>query len=40
MLAFQATDVRSDIPHQLKVLSTFSFAKEVKHYLMSEQRSK
>ena len=29
-----------DIPYYLKDLNTFSFAKEIKHYLLSEQYSK
>ena len=36
----QAIDLWRDIPYTLKDLSTFSFAKEIKHYLLSEQYSK
>ena len=36
----KAIDLWRDIPYSLKDLSTFSFAKEIKHYLLSEQYSK
>ena len=35
-----AVDLLCDFPRQLKDFGTFSFAKEVKHYLLSERRSK
>ena len=37
MFSYQAIDLWRDIPYSLKDLSTFSFAKEIKHYLLSEQ---
>ena len=40
MFSYQAIDLWHDIPYYLKDLSTFSFAKEIKHYLLSEQYSK
>ena len=40
MFSYQAIDLWRDIPYFLKDLSTFSFAKEIKHYLLSEQYSK
>ena len=40
MFSFQAIDLWRDIPYYLKDLKTFSFAKEIKHYLLSEQYSK
>ena len=40
MFAFQAVNLWCDIPRQLKDFGTFSFAKEIKHYLLSERRSK
>jgi len=40
MFSYQAIDLWRDIPYYLKDLSTFSFAKEIKHYLLSEQYSK
>ena len=40
MYSYQAIDLWRDIPYSLKDLSTFSFAKEIKHYLLSEQYSK
>ena len=40
MFSYQAIDLWRDIPYSLKDLSTFSFAKEIKHYLLSEQYSK
>ena len=36
----QAVDLWRDIPYYLKDLSTVFFAKEIKHYLLSEQYSK
>ena len=36
----QAIDLWRDIPYYLKDLNTFSFAREIKHYLLSEQYSK
>ena len=36
MFAFQAVNLWCDIPRQLKDFGTFSFAKEIKHYLLSE----
>ena len=40
MFSYQAKDLWRDIPYSLKELSTFSFAKEIKYYLLSEQYSK
>ena len=40
MFSYQAIDLWRDIPYSLKDLSTFSFAKEIKHYLLSEQYSR
>ena len=40
MFSYYAIDLWRDIPYYLKDLSTFSFAKELKHYLLSEQYSK
>ena len=40
MFSYQAIDLWCDIPYYLKDLSIFSFAKEIKHYLLSEQYSK
>ena len=40
MFSYQAIDLWSDIPHHVKGLSTFSFSKEIKRYLLSEQYSK
>ena len=40
MFSYQAIDFCRDIPYYLKDLNTFSFAKEIKHYLLSEQYSK
>ena len=40
MFSCQAIDLWRDISYYLKDLSTFSFAKEIKHYLLSEQYSK
>ena len=40
MFSYQAIDLWHDIPHYLRDLNTFSSAKEVKHYLPSEQYSK
>ena len=40
MFSYQATDLWRDIPYYFKDLSTFSFAKEINHYLLSEQYSK
>ena len=40
MFSYQAIDLWRDIPYYLKDLNTFSFAKEIKHYLLSEQYSK
>ena len=40
MFSYQAIDLWRDIPYSLKDLSTFSFAKEIKQYLLSEQYSK
>ena len=37
MFSFKATDLWQYIPLYLKDLSTFSFAKEVKQYLLSKQ---
>ena len=37
LISYQAIDLWRDIPYYLKDLSTFSFAKEIKHYLLSEQ---
>ena len=34
MFSYQAIDLWRDIPYYLKDLSTFSFAKEIKHYLL------
>ena len=39
MFSYQAIDLWRDIPYYLKDLNTFSFAKEIKHYLLSEQYS-
>ena len=39
MLSYKAIDLRRDIPLHLKDLSTFSFAKEVKQYLLSKKYS-
>ena len=39
MFSYQAIDLWHDIPHNLKDLSTFSFAKEVKQYLLFKQYS-
>ena len=40
MFSHQAIDLWRDIPYSLKDLSTFFFAKEIKHHLLSEQYSK
>ena len=40
MFSYQAIDLWRDIPYNLKDFSTFSFAKEIKHYFLSEQYSK
>ena len=40
MFSYQAIDLWRDIPYYLKDLNTFSFAKEIKHCLLSEQYSK
>ena len=40
MFSYQAINLWRDIPYYLKDLNTFSFAKEIKHYLLSEQYSK
>jgi len=40
VFSYQAIDLWRDIPCYLKDLGTFSFAKEIKHYLLSEQYSK
>ena len=40
MFSYQAIDLWRDIPYYLKDLNTFSFAKEIKHYLLSEQYSR
>ena len=40
MFSYQAIDLWRDIPYFLKDLNTFSFAKEIKRYLLSEQYSK
>ena len=40
MFSYQAIDLWCDIPYYLKDLSAFSFAKEIKHHLLSEQYSK
>ena len=40
MFSYQAVDLLRDIPYYLKDLNTFSFAKETKHYLLSEQYCK
>ena len=40
MFSYQAIDLWHDIPYYLKDLNTFYFAKEIKHYLLSEQYSK
>ena len=40
MFSYQAIDFWRDIPYYLTDLNTFSFAKEIKHYLLSEQYSK
>jgi len=37
MFSYQAIDLWRDIPYYLKDLSTFSFVKEIKQYLLSEQ---
>ena len=39
MFSYQATDLWSDIPHHVKDLTTVSFSKEIKRYLLSEQHS-
>ena len=39
MFSYKAIDLWNDIPLYLKDLSTFSFAKEVKQYLLSKQYS-
>ena len=36
MFSYQAIDLWRDIPYYLRDLSTFSFAKEIKHCLLSE----
>ena len=36
VFSYQAIDLWRDIPYHLKDLNTFSFAKEIKHYLLSE----
>ena len=38
--SYQLIDIWSDIPHHVKDLTTFSFSKEIKGYLLSEQYSK
>ena len=40
MFSYQAIDLWRDIPYYLKDLNTFSFSKEIKHYLLSKQYSK
>ena len=40
MFSNQPIDLWRDIPYYLKDFNTFSFAKEIKHYLLSEQYSK
>jgi len=40
MSSYQAIDIWRDIPHHVKDLTTFSFSKEIKRYLVSEQYSK
>ena len=35
MFSYQAIDLWRDIPYSMKDLSAFSFAKEIKHYLLS-----
>ena len=40
MFSYQAIDLWRDIPYYLKDLNAFSFAKEIKHHLLSEQYSK
>ena len=40
MFSYQAIDLWRGIPYYLKDLNTFSFAKAIKHYLLSEQYSK
>ena len=40
MFSYQAIDLWRDISYYLKDLTTLSFAKEIKHYLLSEQYSK
>lgn len=37
MFSFQEIDLWRDIPHHVKDLTTFSFSKEIKRYLLSEQ---
>ena len=37
---YQLIDLWSNIPHHVKDLTTFSFSKEIKRYLLSEQYSK
>ena len=39
MFSYKAIDHWNDIPLYLKDLSTFSFAREVKQYLLSKQYS-
>ena len=39
MFSYQATDLWSDIPDHVKDLTTVSFSKEIKRYLLSEQYS-
>ena len=34
LFSYQAIHLRRDIPYYLKNFSTFSFAKEIKHYLL------
>ena len=40
MFSFQAIDLWRHIPHHVKDLTIFSFSKEIKRYLLSEQYSK
>ena len=40
IFSYQLIDLWSDIPHDVKDLTTFSFSKEIKRYLLSEQYSK
>ena len=40
MFSYPAIDLWRDIPYYLKDLNTFSFAKEIKYYLLLQQYSK